>query len=223
MRADNEAPAALATRSLCSPGASDQEATANDPLGRVQDMVAAAALEGADFGAEHDRSPTIPRELGEHPEDRRVVGDSGGRDPQAADSDHRRLTLGDLLSTDDRRRNLARLRPLEQLAELGELCFVGRHDQLPAALVRNAMIAAEPNDRLVAGAAQQRLEASGLVVDARMDDSAVATSLVSPERLLLLEHDDAQLRPPVGQRYGCCQSDDARAHDRRRRTLRIRS
>ena len=77
-----------------------------------------------------------------------------------------------------------------ELLESRQLIGRGRDDHLAAPLVRDAVLVAVCGQRRRALDAQPRLERPGSVVDAGMDDAAVATCLMPRDLPLLVEHDE---------------------------------
>jgi hypothetical protein len=100
-----------------------------------------------------------------------------------------------------------------QLLESWQLVLGRRDDDLAAALVRDAAFVAVRRQRRRALHAQACLQRSGGVVDARMDDAAVATGLMPRDLRLLVEHDEPQpwMAPHQGARH--CETENARPDD----------
>ena len=99
------------------------------------------------------------------------------------------------------------------------LRLVGRRgdDELAAPSERNAAFAAIGVERLAAGDAEARHQAAGGIVDAGVDDFAVARGGLRADRLGRLEHDD--LAPGERQRTRDGEADHARAGDHTVQTL----
>lgn len=97
---------------------------------------------------------------------------------------------------------------LDQGVQAGQLLAAGGDDQLARDLVRDAVLRAEPDH--LGGAARRvpGLEGAGAVVDAAVDDAAVAARLVAGRALLLLQHRHADARALPGQRVRRRQPDD---------------
>ena len=76
-----------------------------------------------------------------------------------------------------------------QFFEPRELARVGRHDDLAAAFMRDAVLRAKAIHRFAAFNAIARLHRAGLVVKAGMDDAAVMPGLVGGEAVFRLEED----------------------------------
>ena len=88
---------------------------------------------------------------------------------------------------------------------------VGGDDQLSAFVERDAVLGAEVLGRPFPRLAESRLQAARLVVDARVDDSAVVAGLVRRDDVGALEHDDGGVGLGVQQVVRRRQADDARS------------
>ena len=75
------------------------------------------------------------------------------------------------------------------------------------------MLCAVGARRLDPFAAESRLQASGFVVDAGVDDTAVTAGLVAGRRVFLFQQDDSGSRAPFAQLPGGGGADDAGADD----------
>ena len=96
--------------------------------------------------------------------------------------------------------------------ELGQLVLAGGDDQLAAIAVRDATAAAVVVEPPLALDAEPRLQAAGRVVDAGMDDLAVARAGLAADQLVALQED--HLAPGLGQGAGDRKADHAGAdHD----------
>jgi hypothetical protein len=101
----------------------------------------------------------------------------------------------------------------EQRFEGGLLRRVGGHDELAAALVRDATRNAVVEQPTGAIDAQLGLERSGRVVDARVDHAAVVRARFHARLRVLLEHADRRIRPALRDRQRRRQARDAGADD----------
>ena len=116
---------------------------------------------------------------------------------QRADTGDVRLQLAQPLGADQLdTRDAVRERPAMELLETGELGGVGRDDDLPAAQDRDPALVAVREQGRRALDAELRLERTGGVVDAAMDDTTGMARLVRAGRDLLVEDGDAGLRAP---------------------------
>ena len=104
-------------------------------------------------------------------------------------------------------------RPASQVPQPGHLRLGRGDDELAGGLERYAVGAAEVLGRLLARAAQLRLERARGVVDARVDHAGVVAALVRGEAVLLLQHHHRGVRAPLEQGQGGGQPDDAAADD----------
>ena len=104
-----------------------------------------------------------------------------------------------------------RLRLVFERRKLGDLALRGGDDQLAATPMRHAVIPAEPVEHGVAVDAQPRLGEACRVIDAGMDDLAVARAHPRADRVFGLDDDD--LAAGARERAGDRETDDARADD----------
>ena len=65
----------------------------------------------------------------------------------------------------------------------------------------------------VADARESRLQAVGRVVEARVEDTAVASTRMLPALILLFEKRHGRLRPPAADLQGYRDSNDSASHD----------
>ena len=138
----------------------------------------------------------VLEELGVHPTDLSVVGDRRRWDMERPEPAGVGLDLPELAGVEEETHTdqAIGLGSPPELIESGELVLRGREDQLPAYLVRYAMVATEPEHLLRPRHAEAGLERAGLVVDARVDDPAVVAALVARDLILLVEDGEAQSR-----------------------------
>ncbi len=146
--------------------------------------------------------------------DLHVVDDAGLRHVDGAHRAAVRLELADLL----RREHLETGEPIGLPAlvdrlQAWQLGLIGGHDDLAAALPRDAVGVAELLHPARALHARARLERAGLVVDAGVDDAAVVPRLMGGEALFLLQHEQAKTRVGLAQGQRGGEADDAAAHD----------
>jgi hypothetical protein len=94
-----------------------------------------------------------------------------------------------------------------------QLALVEGDHHLAALVVGQAVAGAELAQQLDASAAQPGLERPGGVVEAGVDDPAVAAGLVPGQGRLLLEHGHGQVAPHAGHVVGQGDPDDAAPHD----------
>ncbi len=127
--------------------------------------------------------------IGEH--QRMAVDDAGrGRD-EAADRGERRLDPAQLVGADifeiaDAVGHRAGADAVEQ----GELAFLASDDQLAEPLVRHAALGAIGVEHLAPGDAGARLETALRIIDAGMDDLAVARRSLEADAVFALQHHD---------------------------------
>jgi hypothetical protein len=100
-----------------------------------------------------------------------------------------------------------------QRVEARHLLLVGGDDDLAAALVADAVSVAELRHEPRALHAEARLVGTGLVVDARVDHPGIVSGLMRGDPGLLVEHDHARARMPLGEAHRGRQSEDAGSDD----------
>ena len=139
--------------------------------------------------------------------DHRGAGRVQGGDPL-----HVRLQLRQLLAADHPHpRHPVGQGPLVDGPQPAQLTLVEGDHHLAALVVGQAVAGAELAQQLHAAPAQPGLERPGHVVEAGVDDPAVATGLVLGQGRLLLEHGHVQ--PHAGDTVGQGDPDDAAPHD----------
>lgn len=99
-----------------------------------------------------------------------------------------------------------------EFVEGRQLALIQCHNDLAAALERDAVLLAESSQRLAADGAIARLGGAGLVVEARVDDAAVVPGLMLGEGPFGLEEQKRNAKV-FGERQRRCQPDDAAAND----------
>ena len=106
-------------------------------------------------------------------------------------------------------------RPLLDVVQIARsFDLVERDQHLAAGDPADAADLAELFEQADAPAAQQRLVGTGLVVEARVDDAAVAPGLVGRQAVFLLEQRDVRIRVALECLAGDGHSDDATTDDR---------
>src|SRR6185437_4328346 len=127
--------------------------------------------------------------IGEH--QRMAVDDAGrGRD-EAADRGEIRLKTAQRVGAEEFKiADAVRRRPLANAVEQRELALLAGDDELAEPLVLDAALGAIGIEHLAAGDAGARLEAAPRVVDAGMDDLAVARGGLEADAVFALEHHD---------------------------------
>jgi hypothetical protein len=139
-----------------------------------------------------DRRAAVHDLLRHRPRDVAKVDDSGGGGMQGPHPAHGRLYLVELVLVEQPHlRHAVLRRAREELVQTRNLRLVGGDDDLAAAIVRNAVLVAVGVERAASIHAELRLQGSGGVVDAGMDDAAVVTRLVGGDASFLLEDCDA--------------------------------
>src|SRR5581483_6842000 len=137
------------------------------------------------------------------------VGDRGRRRVQPRDAGRVRLDLAQLVALDPAQAGDAvRGRAPLELAQAVELRRVERDDELAARLQRDRALLAVGAEQLHAAPAERRLQRPRRVVDAGVDDAAVAARLVARDRVLLLEDSDGRVRAQLAQPPRDGQPDD---------------
>ncbi len=134
-----------------------------------------------------------------HARHRDEVDDAGLRHPQPGDADGVRLVLDDLFRPQAAQAHqTVGLSAALELVEARDLLRLGRHHQLAADLVRDAVLGAQLDQSAPAGDALARLVRSRLVVETGVDDAAVVTGLMAGDVALRFEHDGADARSRAG-------------------------
>src|SRR5262249_36757341 len=145
---------------------------------RRHDDARAALLDpsGPRVRAHRGPAPREVRRVGAR--DRLVVDDPRLRHEERRDVRGVRLDLAELggLDAADARQPVRVAAALE-LVQSGPLLFACGHDDLAAAIDRDAVLLAVALEGEAALRARRRLERAGLVVEARVDDAAVAARL----------------------------------------------
>jgi hypothetical protein len=101
-------------------------------------------------------------------------------------------------------RHSVRSAALVQLVEQGNLTFVTRNNNLPAFVIADGIFVAELPEKCTASQASARLGRTGLVVNPRVNDTAVVASLMMREAAFLLQHDHRHARMTAGNFVSCC-------------------
>ena len=198
------------------PRARDDPAGRDRSAGGPHDRAVAALLDRPDLRSEADLASRPGDAFRESPAHRAIVDDARLRDVQSGEA---RAVL--LVVADARRPEPAHaVQPVGRRAVAEPLeprQFVGRrrHHHLAGHAVRDRLAPAEVEQPLVAVAAQGRLQRPGRVVQARVDDAAVAPRLVQGDVPLLLEDQDRRARTLLEERPCDGEADDAPADDDR--------
>jgi hypothetical protein len=162
-------------------------------------------------GIEHHLSPGFLEQPLHRRSDLRIRDDPGAADEQRSDRPHRRLALAQLLHRQPSHVRAVRAAAPLELEHPWELALMRRDDDLAADLVVDVVLVAKRDESCRTRNRELRLEAARLVVDARMDDAAVATALVPRGARFLLEHDDIGIRLGAFERKRGRQTDQAAA------------
>lgn len=101
--------------------------------------------------------------------------------------------------------------PLQQFLKLISLSLIGGYYQLAQPAVADAVFLAKLVEGLVSGQAQPGLERALRVVDAGVDDAAVAAAYFLAELGVLFQYEN--ISSPTGQPGGDGQADDTGADD----------
>ena len=109
--------------------------------------------------------------------------------------------------------NAVRPRSALELPQPVELALVERDDELAALLVREAALREVGAQQADAAAAELRLERARRVVDAGVDDAAVAAGLVERQVVLLLQHGHRRVGAQLGEPPRHREADDPGADD----------
>src|SRR5262249_46441570 len=195
------------------PGAVDQRAARDRAAVRLDDDLTAGAAHVLDASAEHELTTRSPHLAGEHLDDARIVDDPGLRNVEAGNAGHVRLKLADLLGAEPAHavQPVGAPAPLE-LIERWQLGRPRGDDQLAAALVRHAVLLAQPVHEVATLHAVPRLQRPRLVVQPRVDHAAVVAALVGGELRLGLEHHERAAQP-LAEGVGGGNAEDAAADD----------
>ena len=103
--------------------------------------------------------------------------------------------------------------PLVQIFQLAKLRRRGCNNHLPADVIGYAVLLAEPQHPKISCPAQLRFEASRLIIDAGMDDSAVAPGLMPSPSILFFEDCDSDLGVSLDDGPSDGEPNDAAAYD----------
>src|SRR3990172_4313010 len=103
--------------------------------------------------------------------------------------------------------------PLQKRLEPWSLLFGGRDDDFPRELEGNAILFAKAHHLRRPPDGNARLERAGLVVDARVEDSAIVPRLVEPDFGLFLQDQDRGARLPAQELEGGREPHDSASHD----------
>src|SRR3954451_1206983 len=107
---------------------------------------------------------------------------------EGGDARRVRLDLAQLVACETAQAGHTVLQPAPmELVEPPELALIRRDDYLAAALRANAVFVAERVHEVGAATAERRLQGARCVVDALMNDAAVATRLVARDLRFTLE------------------------------------
>ena len=140
------------------------------------------------------------------------VGPASGRDVQGSHAGHVGLVFGRRAGRELGDRHPVGPGPFDQGGQPGSLVFRRCHDQLPATVVGDAVLGAELDHPVPAPYGQVGLERTGRVVEAGVDNPAVAARLVGGDRGLLLEHHHRDVGQAADQGVGCGQAEDSATH-----------
>jgi hypothetical protein len=102
---------------------------------------------------------------------------------------------------------------LEKHVEGAKVSLRDRHDQLSVDPVTDVVCVAEAQEAVSSLEAKAGLERARLVVDARMDDTAVVTGLMARDRRFLLQHREAQAGSALQELSRHREADDTPADD----------
>ncbi len=149
--------------------------------------------------------------MGQLAGDRDEVADAGRPDVYGGEAPHLRLVLHDLGRAQLPHRDPVLPAALHEGVQAGQLGAVGRDDQLAGDGMRDAVLGAELDHLGGAPHGVARLEGAGAVVDAAVDDAAVAAGLMPGGARFLLQHRDTCARCGAGDRVRRRQTDDPAA------------
>ena len=123
-----------------------------------------------------------------------VVGDSRGGHDQGLQAGGVRFDLAQFFWTDHAQAGQAvGFSALAQFFETREFVGFGRDDYFAADFVRDVVLAAELDHGGGAGDAESRLQRTGLVVEAGVDDAAVVSALVAGDAVFFLQNQKPQM------------------------------
>src|SRR5579862_1114719 len=152
--------------------------------------------------------------------DLRVVGDSLFRHPNRRQSRGVRFDLAQFVGREEPQvSQTVLLAALEQRAQSGNFVIRGRHDDLPADLVRNGMRLAEFHHLTDSPHREPGFPRTRFIVEPRMQNAAVVAALMPPDVGFFLDHRDlyaaARLAEAVSRRQpydATADHDDALVH-----------
>ena len=145
---------------------------------------------------ERDHRPMRLRVTLERQHEGVTVDDAGRGRKQRAVRPQRRLERAGLRAAEaEEVVDAVRLRLCLERRKLGDLALVGGDDQLAAAPVRHAVLAAEAVKHRLALDAQPSLGKAGRVIDPSVDDFAVARAHPRPDGVFRLDDDDLAASP----------------------------
>ena len=142
---------------------------------------------------------------------------------EAGDAERVRLDLAQLVAVEPAHAGDAvRGRAPLELPQPLQLAFVEGDDELAALLVRDPALLDVRAQQLDAAPAELRLQRPGRVVDAGVDDAAVAAGLVERDVLLLLEHGHGRVGALLGEPSRYREAEDSGADDADARFAHVR-
>ena len=184
------------------PGAADHGIGRQLAAGGLDHDLARTVVATDDLGARQEARTSVAQPPDEDIADGAVVDDAGLRHVQRGDGRDVGLVLAGRDGREPGDRQAVGEPALLQGREPLELVARGGHDELAGHPVRHALGPGECEHRRRPGPAPARLAASGRVVQARVQDAAVAAGLVARPVLLLLDdgHDRRGVLPqhPLG-------------------------
>ncbi len=158
----------------------------------------------------------LPAAFADHARERlsneREIRDPRLRNPKGGEPARMRLIFRDLFGTQPTKtlKAVEVTAPL-QIGQDGQLALGRRDDQLPTALIRDVLLFEEAIERLASFDARSRLQGAGTIVEPRMDDAAIASTLMKGEAGFGLQDD--QRAPSRQEGLRCSEPDQATADD----------
>ncbi len=133
------------------------------------------------------------------PADCGVICDAGTRHPHAQHAAAVRLNLAYLFRLQQAQSGKAiGLSTLEQHFQARDFAIGRGHNDFPADFMRQVVLAAKFHHGRGSFDAQPRLQRSGLVVNAGVNDSTVVSALMTGNSIFLLDHEQSQMRQGAG-------------------------
>ena len=189
--------------------ASGTRSTAGQASSGTQGVVA----DGGGAGRSDDAAAALGDDLRKAAGDLAVIDDAGFGDVDAGEADAVRLELADLFRADAVADDAVLRAAFDERFHPREFGFFDGDDDLAAEVEGDVLARAELLHRGFAGAAIDRFERAGPVVDAGMHDAGVAAGLMAGDGGFLFEDGDGAAGEAFEEAVGGGQADDTAADD----------